>query len=326
MTIFACVGCEAALTAPMAEVALPAHAHAKWGNGVAMPVLMAAGTYAVDPEPTGWPWRRWTEISEAEAAAQGVFAPVWSVSFAPAGSIVTAPGDAVGTALIPGRHSGFCCGLDGGDGPNLACAQCGKPVATRIDDCSFWQAVWFEPEAVRAVPGAVPAPIATRFSNRFGELEAAGGLVLARLVAISEGMPITVPDGPVADLLRRALDKVLPAGAKTKTAALAGPGLPERDADIYLVPGEHPAGARTVAVPDEVWSHLAFPSRWPPIPATGGFPDGVLRDDPPPRPPRGFSEPDRGVFLHALARMPAVREPWLREIYDLVRADWHALR
>lgn len=30
-------------------------------------------------------------------------------------------------------------------------------------------------------------------------------------------------------------------------------------------------------------------------------------------------QPDRKVFLHTLARLPAVRQPWLRRIYDRVR-------
>ncbi|MBO8195992.1 hypothetical protein ITI46_30740, partial [Streptomyces oryzae] len=46
---------------------------------------------------------------------------------------------------------------------------------------------------------------------------------------------------------------------------------------------------------------------------------GVLRDDPPPMHPWSAFRPDSGVFLRTLARLPAVRRPWLRRIYDRVR-------
>jgi hypothetical protein len=52
---------------------------------------------------------------------------------------VIAPGDIRGTVFVPERSGGGRCGPDGRDGRNLACAQCGRPVATRIDDCSLWQ-------------------------------------------------------------------------------------------------------------------------------------------------------------------------------------------
>ncbi|MFD8500546.1 hypothetical protein [Amycolatopsis sp. NPDC059657] len=325
MTTFVCVGCDAVLTVPMVRVALPVHTRGKVGNGVRdMPVLMAAGTFAVDPNPSGPPWRRWSDLTAEQAAERGVFAPVWSVSFGARERIAMAPGDVLGTVLIPERASGYCCGFAGGDGPNLACVKCGLLVATRIDDCSLWQVVWLEPGAVRAVPGDAPAPAEVAFTGRFGEREAAGAHALAHLIAASDGRPVTVPDGGVAELFRRALDGLLPAGAPAKTVALAGPGLPVPDADILLVPGEARPGC--VALPPELWRSLAFPGKWPPIPATGGFPDGVLRDDPPPAPARSLFEPDREIFLSTLARLPAVRQPWLREIYDRVNADRNALR
>ena len=59
------------------------------------------------------------------------------------------------------RGGGYCCGLDGAAGPNVACAACALPVASRIDDCSLWQAVWLAPNAVRRRPvdGADAAPL-----------------------------------------------------------------------------------------------------------------------------------------------------------------------
>jgi hypothetical protein len=40
----------------------------------------------------------------------------------------------------------------GGGGPNAACEACVLLVATRIDDCSLWQAVWLAPDAEYPVP------------------------------------------------------------------------------------------------------------------------------------------------------------------------------
>ncbi|MFF4948190.1 hypothetical protein [Streptomyces chattanoogensis] len=345
MTVLACVGCDGVLSARLSQVALPAHAHQKWGNGVLLPVLMEPGTYAVDPKPAGPPWRRWSEVGAEEAAAQGVFAPVYAVSFGPPGAIVVAPGDTRGTVLIPDRCGGYCCGLDGSDGPNLACAQCGRAVATRIDDCSLWQAVWFEPLAVRRLAdedpddrtadwevlaqqrqGLPPVDPSGAWSRQW---EAAVGAALAHLLAASAGAPVAVPDGLMARTFGRVLDGLIPSGMPAKTVALAGPGLPTPNPapDIFLVP-HHPRTGKawqpsgttaTVPLSAEVWTHLAFYSEPLLVPATGGLPDGVLRDDPLPMHPRGLFRPDREVFLDTLARLPAVRQAWLRRIYDRVR-------
>ncbi|MEV7677733.1 hypothetical protein AB0O64_04100 [Streptomyces sp. NPDC088341] len=350
MTVFTCAGCDAVLSASVSRVALPAHAHQTWGNGVLLPVLMDPGTYAVDPAPWGPPWRSWSEVGADTAAVRGVFAPVYALSFAAPGAIVVAPGDTRGTVLIPERCDGYCCGLDGGDGPNLACERCGRAVASRIDDCSLWQSVWFAPDAVRAVPADEPSdepagragwelaamrerqgpPPVDQRGDRSPQWAAAIGAGLAYLLAASAGAPLTVPDGLVADFFGHALGALLPAGAPAKSVALAGPGLsvPDPAADILLVPrntvtGEPwqpPGAAPTAPLPAGVWVQLAFPDEGPRVPATGGLPDGVLRDDPlPPRPGRRF-RPDPEVFLHTLARLPAVRQPWLRAIYDQVRA------
>lgn len=48
---------------------------------------------------------------------------------------------------------------------------------------------------------------------------------------------------------------------------------------------------------------------------TGGLPEGVLRDGPLPLHPSRLFRPDAAVFRHTPARLPAVREPWLRRIY-----------
>ncbi|MFB7534412.1 hypothetical protein ACFC0C_40660 [Streptomyces sp. NPDC056178] len=360
MFVFVCAGCGARLTTALSRVALPAHAHQKYGNGLQLPVLMESGTFAVEPEPWGPPWRTWEEIDPDEAAARGIYAPVYALSDGAPGAIVIAPGDARGTLLIPEKGGGYCCGLDGADGPNMACEACGLPVASRIDDCSLWQAVWLAPGAVRRHPADADAdadadaaplswaeltaegkgtppfePIAA-WGSRLGlhhwwswspKWEAAAGRALAHLLAASEGRPVTVPDGPIEEVFRRALDALLPAGPPARRAVLAGPGRPAADAeaDILLVPA-HPqtgetwtpagpaASAYPVPLPFGVWLWLAFPEPYLPDPASGGMPDGVLRDDPPaPRPHHAFRV-DPEVFRHTLVRLPAVRSPWLREI------------
>lgn len=69
----------------------------------------------------------------------------------------------------------------------------------------------------------------------------------------------------------------------------------------------------------DVWMYLAFRHEQSQIPVTGQLPYGVLRDDPLPMHPEGPFRPDSGVFLDTLARLPAVRQPWLRRIYDRVK-------
>ncbi|MCX4531247.1 hypothetical protein OHA79_38300 [Streptomyces sp. NBC_00841] len=72
----------------------------------------------------------------------------------------------------------------------------------------------------------------------------------------------------------------------------------------------------------EVWAYLAFPRETSPIPASGTLPDGVLRDDYPlPPHPMYTLRPDKQVFLNTPARLPAVRQPWLRDLYDRVRKE-----
>lgn len=135
--VFVCAGCGTELTVPLYQVVLPAHARQKYGNAIRLPVLMQSGTFAVDPEPWGPPWRTWQEIGPDEAAARGIYAPLPTLSDGEPGTVVIAPGDTRGTVLIPEKAGGYCCGLGGADGPNMACEACGLSVATRIDDCSL---------------------------------------------------------------------------------------------------------------------------------------------------------------------------------------------
>ncbi|MER5462365.1 hypothetical protein ABT010_17075 [Streptomyces sp. NPDC002668] len=360
MFVFVCAGCGAELTTSLSQVALPAHARQKYGNGIQLPVLMEPGTFAVDPEPWGPPWRRWEEIHPDEAAARGIYAPVYALSDGPPGAIVIAPGDTRSTLLIPEKRGGACCGLDGADGPNMACEACGLPVASRIDDCSLWQAVWLAPDAVRCLPvdGADAAPLSwaelmaegmgmppfepiATWGSRLGsnhfwswspQWEAAAGRALAHLLVASEGRPVTVPDGLIGEVFQRALDALLPAGPSARRAVLAGPGrpAPDKGADIFLVP-THPqtgeawapadsagpaAFAHLVPLPVGVWLWLAFPEPHLPVPASGGMPDGVLRDDPPAMRAPHLFRADAGAFQHTLVRLPAVRSLWLRELLE----------
>lgn len=208
----------------------------------------------------------WDEIDPGEAEARGIYAPVYALSDSTPGASVIAPGDIRGTRLIPEKRGGACCGLDGADGPNMACEACDLPVATRVDDCSLWQAVRISPDAVHRVPvegiHATPLswaeltekgektspfePIATwggrLRSNHYWswspQWEAAAGQALAHLLVASQGQPVKVPGGLTANVFQRALDVLLPAGPPKWRAVLAGPGQPSPDAgvDILLVP------------------------------------------------------------------------------------------
>ncbi|WP_030762360.1 MULTISPECIES: hypothetical protein [unclassified Streptomyces] len=341
--VFACAGCGAGLTASLTRVALPARTHQRYGHEL-LPALMEQGTYAVDPEPSGPPWRPWNAIDPDEAADRGVFAPVPSLPFGPPGAVLVAPGDTRGTVLIPERCDGYCLGLDGRAGPNLACAYCGRAVATRIDDCTLWQAVRLDPTAVLRIPSGGPDPVTdwaelTRDRRSAAPIEPPGGwsphweaavaVALAHLLAASEGNRVGVPAGLLATTFGRTLDGLLPAGPPVKTLDLAGPGLPAPApggaTGIVLVPqhpqtGEvwqPPSGApEAVPLAADVWTYLAFHDDRRLVPAPGALPDGVLRDDPLPGHPWRVFRPDPRVLLHTLARLPAVREPWLRAIHD----------
>ncbi|WP_330313655.1 hypothetical protein OHS17_22910 [Streptomyces sp. NBC_00523] len=343
MDVFVCAECGTELTAPVSRVALPVHTHyGAWEE--LHPPLMEPATYAVDPRPTGPPWRLWEEVGEDEAARQGVYAPVPAVSFGARNRIVIAPGDSRSMVLIPERCAGYCQGLDGRDGPNLACEGCGRAVATRMDDCGSWQEVWLEPDAVARRPSGHPAGPAPgwadleRAEHRVTPVEpdgswsrrweAAVGVALAHLVATTEGCPVTLPSGPVADLLRHAVDRYLPPGPGARSVGLAGPGVPtpRLRPDVLLVPRHPLTGAPWRPLGDDdavapldsgVWAYLAHPGETSPLPATGILPEGVLRDDYPlpPRPWRPLT-PHRRAFTDTLAGLPAVRSPRLRRYRD----------
>jgi hypothetical protein len=356
MTVFACVGCDATLTRPLQRVVLPVQTGQSNGYRFMGP-LMEPGTYAVNPDHFGPPWRPEAEIDAEALAARGWYVPGYGMPEGPRGAVVIAPGDVRGTVFIPERLDGYCCGLTEHYGLNLACAQCGRPVATRVDDCSRWQAVWLDPRAVRRVSDAGSARTVMAWEDLGAQrpslppMEPAGQWsvvwsaviadALARVVAVSGGRPVTVPDGPAAAVFRRALDALLPPGPPTRNepakpdspaqsatpakparnVTLAGPGLPVRDADIVLVP-QHPQtgacwpapeAADAVPLAFDVWAYLAFHRNHRALPGADPTGDGPL----PPGPTYAF-RPDWLIFRTTLARMPEVRQPWLRAIHDRV--------
>ncbi|MGW2372152.1 hypothetical protein [Kitasatospora sp. NPDC001683] len=304
MEVFECKGCGTALTGPLTRVAFPVYAGFVYGNGHPMPVLMESGTYAV----------------AEDAAGQ-------------ARSILMAPGDAHGTALIQRRELGACCGIDGRYGPNLTCAGCGRKVATRIDDCSLWQTTWLERAAVRPVPTGPARPLAdwasfTQPRCATAPLEADGEwnirweaeacVTLAHLVHAAQGSPVTLPGGPLANALRVLLGQLaLPAAGPARRAVLAGPGLPPPDhlPDIAVVPyhpqtGEPwptPPGVAAVPLAADFWTYFAFHRERPLRPVTGGLPPGVERDDPLPPHPRRPPFLVREVYSHVLEGLNAAR-------------------
>ncbi|MER5888756.1 hypothetical protein ABT160_33440 [Streptomyces sp. NPDC001941] len=316
-------------------MALPIHlADAHWE--MLHPPLMEAGSYAVDPAPSGPPWRQWDAVGAREAAEQGRFAPFGALPEGPSDTILLAPGDLRGTRLILERAGGYCRGIDGRDGPNLACQGCDLPVGSRMDDCGCWQLVRLLPQAVVRLPGPPERPVMDwaellgtgalwhRLSE-YGDIPV--GVALARVVAAAGGAPVEVALGPLAELFGRALGVLLPAGdgagEGTKRLDLAGPGFGEPAADLVVVP-VHPqtgdpwqpsAGAEPVPMDAALWAELAFPPHRTRLPVVGGLPPGVERDDP--LPPHGYPwQPSVGAFRYTLAGMPAVREPWLRALYD----------
>ncbi|QEU97202.1 hypothetical protein CP970_08645 [Streptomyces kanamyceticus] len=320
------------LTAAVSEVALRIHLRdTHWER--LHPPLLEVGTYAVDPEPYGPPWRTWEECGAQEAAARGIFAPSGNLSDGPSDTVLLAPGDMRGTTLILERAAGYCMGIDGRDGPNLACLSCDLPVGTRIDDCGCWQVVRLLPQAIVRLPGPPERPVmdwpellgSSALWQRLGEYrDIPAGVALAHVVVAAKGCPVEVAPGPAADLLGPTLAALLPAREGAKRLGLAGPGLGGSAAELVLVPvhpqtGEmwQPSGG-AVAVPVEatLWAELASPTHRVRLPTVGGLPTGVERDDPLPPHPRTRFRPSGDAFRRTLARLPAVREPWLREIYD----------
>nr|WP_229831266.1 hypothetical protein [Actinoplanes ianthinogenes] len=320
-------------------MALPVHADQKYGNGPgSLAPALEPGTFAVDPLPSGSPWRPWAELEAGEAEALGWYVPRLGVSAGPTGQVLLAPGDIRGAVIDPALVGDTaCCGLNGGE-PNMVCESCGTPVAIRIDDCGLRQAIWLEPLATRVIEdGPGPHPVldwADLIEQRPGIppsepsggwhplWPAAIGSALAHLLATSGGKPLVIPDRQVAGVFQPALDRLVgPVGAGPKhTLVLAGPGLPDDDGDFALIPehpqtGEHwPVAPSVKPVPLawNAWRYLAFHRDPKPAGRSIPLPPEAL----PALLPGYRFEPDGRIFLKVLARLPEVRQPWLRAIYE----------
>ncbi|MEV4570163.1 hypothetical protein AB0K12_40980 [Nonomuraea sp. NPDC049419] len=109
--------------------------------------------------------------------------------------------------------------------------------------------------------------------------KASVAVALAHLLAVSGGERVAVPDRPVAEAFRRAIDSLLPPGPPKRYLRLAWPGLSAAITDIALVPW-HPqtgevspceAGA-LVPLAAGVWTYLAFHDDRRLVPAAYGMP------------------------------------------------------
>jgi hypothetical protein len=320
-------------------VALPIYADQKYGNGPgSLAPALEAGTFAVDRAPSGSPWRRWAELEAGEAEALGWYAPRFSISAGSVGRVLLAPGDLRGAVIdlaLVGDCA--CCGLDGGE-PNMVCFTCGTPVAIRIDDCGLRQAVWLDPLTTHVIEdGPGPQPVldwSDLVHHRPGippsepdggwhpMWVAAAASALAHMLAASGGDPILIPDHQVADIFRPTLDRLVgPVGAKPeRTLVLAGPGIPDAGGAFALIP-EHPhtgelwpVAPHTKPVPLawDAWQHLAFYQAPKPVRRSVPIPPEAL----PALIPGHRFVPDGHIFLNVLARLPEVRQPRLRAIYD----------
>jgi hypothetical protein len=347
MTVFGCRSCNATLTVPVSRVALPVHADQRHGNGPgSLPPALEPGTFAVDPLPSGPPWRRWAEFETGETEALGWYAPRFSISAGPVGRVLISPGDVRGAVidLAPAGDSA-CCGLDGGE-PNMRCVICGTAVAIRIDDCGLRQAIWLDPLTTLVTedgPGPHPVldwrdlidqrPGIPRSEPGGGwnpMWTAAAGAALAHLLAASGGDPILIRDQHVAEVFQPTLDRLVgPAGTgPERTLVLAGPGLPDPDGGYALIP-QHPQTGELWPLPPPVkpvplawdaWRHLAFHRTRKPVGRSVPIPPEAL----PALLPGYRFEPDGQTFLSVLARLPEVRQPSLRAIYERGRPYGYA--
>ncbi|MFD4668906.1 hypothetical protein ACFWNN_04175 [Lentzea sp. NPDC058450] len=134
MTAFACKACGTVVTADLTEVAFPADAP---GDEPPVPRL-DRGTFALDPDPFGPP---------SEPSPDNPQIHVWA---GPRETVLIHPEDARNLRRHRDRSRlNGCCDLDGLDGPNLVCGNCGAELATERSDCWVtWHDVRLQPEAV----------------------------------------------------------------------------------------------------------------------------------------------------------------------------------
>lgn len=142
--MFRCAACSTEVSRLVREVPLPDPQTVRAPYEVEgfedCPPHVAPGTFAYDPEPS----RFWYVPAPEEG--ERVHVPG-----GPTGSVVLSPTDAVGMVPVadPGRRNG-CCGPDGSDGANLACAGCGAELAIESADCWTFQEIVLDPRRVMA--------------------------------------------------------------------------------------------------------------------------------------------------------------------------------
>ncbi|MFG3577746.1 hypothetical protein [Micromonospora chersina] len=134
--------------------------------------------------------------------------------------------------------------------------------------------------------------------------------------------PCGDPRSPGREIFRPTLDRLVGAGStgQERTLVLAGPGIPHTDGDLALIP-EHPQTGELwpvtppmtpVPLAWDAWRHLAFHRAPKPVGRSVPIPPDAL----PALLPNHRFEPDGEIFLNVLARLPQVKQPRLRTIYD----------
>jgi hypothetical protein len=122
MTAVYCAGCGEALTRPLRRAVTAAS------------VMTRRSSFFIDPD--------------ALVTIEGVERVERELD--PAGAIVVHPDDRISHSLatVDGQSYG-CCGLDGLDGPNQACSNCGRIIGTARTDC------WMDAHEMRFWPTEV---------------------------------------------------------------------------------------------------------------------------------------------------------------------------
>ena len=140
---YRCRGCDARLTGDLVEVDDPGPAVGGRGMPpVDLPPTMATqGTWALTDR------RAFASEWVAERSDYPPSVPQPQVA------VLLDEGDLVPDLITDPEASVGCCGIDGHEGPNLRCPQCGAPVGVRFDDCWTPMEVRLDPAAV--YPAAV---------------------------------------------------------------------------------------------------------------------------------------------------------------------------
>ena len=131
MPVIVCAHCGRTLTEPLHGAPLDS---LEPGD-----VKVRACTWVIDPE------ARTVRVGSFRGKKQE-----WTTQETdPPRCIVVNPADRLSHAMtdIP-EHSAGCCGLDGCDGPNQACSNCGRTLGTARTDCWTEKEMRFWPEAV----------------------------------------------------------------------------------------------------------------------------------------------------------------------------------